>query len=108
MLDYFYNENQSAKQEVSHKPEIPGMSLQNFLNREWQMYFKIFDLTDEEDIEQISKIYTESTKTNKNSGTMIFQENGRFFEDGTFRMMVRWGEWTTKEDVNKTGPNLAH
>ena len=97
MLDYFYNESKTAEQEVSKKPEVPGMSLQSFMNRDWQMYFKIFDLTDENDVDKISEIYTESTKNNKNKGTMIFQENGRFFEDGTFRMMIRWGEWESKK-----------
>ena len=99
MFDYIdkdFNEKDKLREKI--KKEIPGFADADFFNYDWEMRFRVFDLTDEKDVKEVEQIYTNACKKNKKSGVAIFYENGRFFDDGSFKMLVRWGIWNAKEE----------
>lgn len=77
------------------EPEIPGFMKTKKDNRKWKMRFQVFNLEDQSDIDEIERIHTEAANSNsKETGTWIINEVGKFLDDGSYRIMVYWGEWT--------------
>jgi hypothetical protein len=100
--DFFSSSNKDAAK--SDIPEIPGLIKKPTDNKIWKMRFRIFNLDDGEDVEDIEEIYTKAANhKNKEEGIWIINEVGKFLDDGSYRMMVYWGEWKNE----KTGDNIT-
>ena len=80
------------------EPEIPGILKKPTDNKIWDMRFRIFNLEDPQDIEDIQELYTKAANSKgAKKGTMIFSQIGRFLDDGSYRMMVYWGDWKNEK-----------
>jgi len=80
--------------------KIPGFE-NNMHNRDWEMRFKLFDFGQEDDIAELEDIFTRSTKKNSSEGVVIFHQEGSFFQDGSYKMMLRWGLWKSIDKKKK-------
>jgi hypothetical protein len=86
----------------AEQPDISEFTIPGQLKKQakpmfsWIMHVKVFNMLNEEHIKDLEEIYTKASNNgpNSNTGIRICYENGRFFEDGSFRVMMRWGEWT--------------
>ena len=96
MFDQLYRDEKEKEQA---KAELMGlMGLEQSIHKAWSIRFKMFDFSKEEDITELEEIFTKSTeKSNNESGVTILYENARFFDDGTFKMVLRWGIWNAKK-----------
>lgn len=103
-MEDFINRQKNTDVTAEGQVEIPGFFKKGFMyNKTWTMRFRVFDLTDRDDIRAIEELYTRATKHGKNrtEGVTIIEEVGRFFDDGSYKMMVYWGEWKDEKRSNE-------
>lgn len=88
----------------NEKKELPGFEFNTKRKVEWKIKLKLFDMTSENDILELEKIYTESANilsdpniNRMKSGIKILKESGQFFDNGVYKIMLQWGEWNIPE-----------
>lgn len=82
------------------KKELPGFNFPSKKKVEWKIKLKLFDMTDDDNVHELETIYTSCANflsdPNMNrikSGVKILKESGQFFDNGTYKIMLQWGEW---------------
>lgn len=77
--------------------------------REWVMHFRLFDLNVPDDVDFLEELYTKMANSRGKSGTVMLAQEGAFMEQaGTYKLMVRWGDWhernTTAVNTESSDP----
>ena len=104
-MDHLYGAP-NINEELERKIKVAGVGQRgNLAKLKWKMFFRVFDLTVPEHVEEVEGIYTDAMNTNPTgkSGMTIFSGTSQFCKDNVFRVAIRWGEWTVIDGDKKNG-----